>query len=319
MTKLVSIVIPAYNAEKYISDCIESVIGNTYSNIEVIIVNDGSFDSTEEIILGYKDRVKVLSIINSGANVARKIGLEYSSGDYVMFLDADDLLSSVAIELLVNAFDSDSEIDVVIGQSKSFGEGRKVQTNFKSGLLENPIKNYMNGELPYTLWPSLYRRKLIQQLKFVDDIKVGEDYVFNASAFLKSNFVFVIDEIVHNYRRHSESITASTDYSKFEDGYKSFTMVLKVVSIIRNKYPQEVGFHKLQYLYSLIISKSPFQNKCLELVREDVSYCRLDANKSKLGTFKYIIIKISLFSSYFASMFGSCYQLSRRLTKFLVG
>ncbi|MGR5220964.1 glycosyltransferase family 2 protein [Vibrio parahaemolyticus] len=319
MGKNVSIIIPVYNCEKYIEECIKSVINNTHANIEVIIVNDGSSDSTEEIILGYKNSVKLVSITNSGANVARRIGLEHSTGDYIMFLDADDLLSSTAIELLVNAFEVNNGVDIVIGQSTSFGNGRKLKTNFKLGLLEQPIKNYMNGDLPYTLWPSLYRRELVQHLGFVNNIRVGEDYVFNASAFLKSKSVFVIDDIVHSYRRHNESITASTNYGKFDDSYKSFTMVLEIVSKIRYRYPQEVGFHKLQYLYSLIISRSPFRNKCLKLVREDVSHCALDANKRKLGLFRYLIIKTSLFSSFFASMFGCFYQISRRFTKLLVG
>ncbi|MEJ6079174.1 glycosyltransferase family 2 protein [Vibrio sp. 1-Bac 57] len=319
MNDLISVIIPVYNGEKYIESCIISILKSSYDRVEIIIINDGSNDSTLEILKRYNDKIKLINSVNLGANAARNIGLKKSTGSWVLFVDADDLIDKYGIEFLYEPLKSNANIDIVIGQSLSFGDCREISTNFKKGLLVNPIKNYMDGELPYTLWPNLYRSELIKQLKFVDDIKVGEDYVLNASAFMKSNSVFVIDKIVHKYRRHNESVTASTNYSKFEDSYKSFNMVLKIVSDSEPKFPQEIGFHKLQYLYSLIKSNSPFQNKCLDLVRRDISKCYLDINKEKLGSFRYRIIKLSLFSSSFAVVFGVFYKLTRRLIKVLVG
>ena len=95
---LVSIVIPCYNSEVYVSESIESAINQTYKNCEVIVVNDGSTDSSLQIINSYRDRIKIIDQANQGGCSARNRGLDFACGEFVQFLDADDILSPECIE-----------------------------------------------------------------------------------------------------------------------------------------------------------------------------------------------------------------------------
>ena len=113
---LVSIITPAYNAEKYIKETIESVLGQTYKNWELIIVNDGSTDSTEEIIKSFDDsRVVLLSQKNSGVSSARNLGMQSSKGKYITFLDADDVLPPESLKVRVDYLESHPDVDLIDG------------------------------------------------------------------------------------------------------------------------------------------------------------------------------------------------------------
>ena len=98
----VSIIIPVYNSEEYIKRCLESVINQTYKNLEILIINDGSKDKSDEIIKSYKDdRIKYITQENRGLSGARNTGIDNSTGDYIMFLDSDDSIDLDAVSLLV--------------------------------------------------------------------------------------------------------------------------------------------------------------------------------------------------------------------------
>lgn len=115
MEKLVSIIIPAYNTEKYIGNCIESVIKQTYHNLEVIIVNDGSEDNTLGIITKARlrdNRVVVINQENNGPSAARNAGLKICRGDYVFFLDSDDWLIPNCIEKLIS-IEEEKKVDII--------------------------------------------------------------------------------------------------------------------------------------------------------------------------------------------------------------
>jgi len=110
----VSIIIPCWNAEKYIADAIGSALGQSYPNIEVIVVNDGSTDGSQTVIDSFKDRVVSIVVENGGANKARNIGIKMSSGNYVMFLDADDYIEDELLASLVDEI-SKAEADIAFG------------------------------------------------------------------------------------------------------------------------------------------------------------------------------------------------------------
>ena len=101
---IVSIIVPVYNGEKYISRCLDSLINQTYSNLEIVLVNDGSIDKSKEILNEYAktdNRIKIYDQINQGASVARNIGLEKANGKYIMFVDADDYIDSHMVEEMI--------------------------------------------------------------------------------------------------------------------------------------------------------------------------------------------------------------------------
>src|SRR5580698_6746094 len=112
--KLISVIIPSYNAEKYITDCLNSIIQQTYTSWEIIVINDGSTDKTLEILNQnkYKEKITVITIANGGAAAARNIGLKNAVGEFIQFLDADDIILPDKFEKQINGFSED--IDMVI-------------------------------------------------------------------------------------------------------------------------------------------------------------------------------------------------------------
>ena len=119
-TPYISIIIPVFNAEKYIEECINSILNQTYSKIEIIIINDGSTDNSEKICLelSKKDqRIKYIYQNNAGVTVARKTGVENATGEWISFVDADDILSPYAIQTLI---EKSKGQDIVIGDIKPF-------------------------------------------------------------------------------------------------------------------------------------------------------------------------------------------------------
>lgn len=115
----ISFIVPVYNVEKYLSECLDSLVRQTYGNIEIIAVNDGSTDKSGEILSEYAcndNRIKVINQSNQGLSVARNVGMRYVTGDYILFVDSDDYIALHSVELLVSKIKScDSDVpDIVI-------------------------------------------------------------------------------------------------------------------------------------------------------------------------------------------------------------
>lgn len=124
-SKKISIIVPLYNAGKYIEQTIEDLITQTYQNIEIIMINDGSVDKSEDIVRKYAredDRIKVISIENQGPSKARNVGLDLATGDYIRFVDADDRIPRDSMEQLMQPYLDDSELDLVIGNYRTIPE-----------------------------------------------------------------------------------------------------------------------------------------------------------------------------------------------------
>lgn len=219
---LVSIIIPVYNVEKYLSACLDSVLSQTYKNIEVICVNDGTLDSSEKIIDTYisrDSRVKKINQKNSGLNMARANGYKISVGEYITFVDSDDLIHNKTIEIaLNNIMQTDSDISVFGYKSfvKNISEinpkitkkNKVIKTKkekLKYLLVNDP--DFTNSTLQLTVWGKLYKRSVINCINWgKTNYKQHEDifwtpYAFNSSTYNIclncSNFYF--------YRRNQDS------------------------------------------------------------------------------------------------------------------
>lgn len=186
MKELASVVIPVYNAEKYVARCINSVLSQTYRNIEVIIVNDGSTDDSLKIceeISKYDDRIVIIDKKNSGVSDTRNIGIEAAKGDVITFVDADDELMPTFIHNYLNKM-KQYDVDIVMGDAINVtGESRNPRNTFlKNDLLcdaNGAIKEVLNQKcVSGTCWAKLYKTALVKQVKFPKNITIGEDLRF---------------------------------------------------------------------------------------------------------------------------------------------
>ena len=180
---LISVIIPVYGVEKYISQCLESVINQTYKNLEIIVVNDGTKDRSADIAKEYaaKDsRIKVYDFQNGGLSVARNRGLEIATVDYISYIDSDDWLDTKMYETLLDAAMKNDADMVKCGIIETNGITEEKLTFSDIKIINNEqnkaFENYFNGMLWTLAWNGLYKKELAKKVKFPDNVVHEDNY-----------------------------------------------------------------------------------------------------------------------------------------------
>ncbi len=230
----ISIIIPVYNGEKYIRRCLDSVINQTYNDIQIIVINDGSIDNTENILKTYSDIV-LINKENEGVSKARNTGLSLATGDYVYFCDADDYLEKNAFEVLVKEY---GENDLLrFGHYVVNGDQKKEKTNDDDVLagvnlnfdnekiLEYLISNKTEGHL----WNYLFKLSVIKEnnILFDEELFYQEDVMFLLRYCLNIKNIKIISNPFYNYYVNENSVTKNI---------KSSIRNLSSICILRHKY-----------------------------------------------------------------------------------
>lgn len=223
----ISIVVPVYNSEDSLNKCIDSLINQTKKELEIILVNDGSTDNSEDIIKSYKDkRIKYYKNKNQGIGKTRNFGINKTTGKYIMFIDSDDYLREDACEMLYNYAENNS-CDLVVCDFYRVIDNKlieeKINTISGNTLLEDPSILLKVNLSP---WNKLYKRDLIidNKIKFIEDLKY-EDAPFVVEALDKSLKIGQVSECLNYYVIHSNSETTVRDERCFD--------ILKIIDIIR--------------------------------------------------------------------------------------
>lgn len=211
MVRLVSVIVPVYNAEKYLDRCINSIIKQTYENIELLLIDDGSTDQSSEICIAWKNkdsRVRFFHQENAGVSSARNLGLTNATGDYITFVDADDYIELDFCEKMVAVIQQSNAEIVFCEHRKIFEDGTRRFTGSNS----NSIKTISRIEFEYygskerrVVWGAIYLASLLKELKFSTGIAIGEDALFLANAIQKADKITYYDTILYNYRIQNES------------------------------------------------------------------------------------------------------------------
>ena len=212
MNPKVSVIIPCYNAEKFIVECLDSVIGQTLADIEIICVDDGSTDSTNSILNDYakKDnRITVLQQINSGAGVARNKGLKIAAGEYLAFLDSDDVFEPEMLDKMYKTAQKE-DLDIIVCRADRFHNHSKAKESIQWSVREDllPTKRPFAGVdvdknfyFTFVWWPwdKLYKRSYINSLGIeFQDLRTTNDLFFVASAVVSAQRIdFIQDVLVH--------------------------------------------------------------------------------------------------------------------------
>lgn len=206
---LLSVIIPIYNAESSICRCVESVLSQTLEEIELILVNDGSCDCSEQLCASYTNdkRVHLINKVNGGVSSARNKGIEESKGKYITFLDADDFLNPDTCELLVNLMEKNNS-DYCIASFNLIVENRlksqclpSIDIRNKSYNIEEFRKIFeelYSHNLFNSPWAKCYKRELILT-QFDNRYSLGEDLLFNLEYLRKCKSVYISGEAVYNY------------------------------------------------------------------------------------------------------------------------
>lgn len=249
----ISVVIPIYNVQKYLSRCLESVVNQTLMDIEILCVNDGTKDNSIEIVrqyMEYDDRIILINKENGGLSSARNAGLTQASGKYIMFLDSDDFLCENACErLYIEYLETDADIIVfgshifplkphptewlkhVLSPKTKFYKGFEIDALFKQ-----------QGATPF-VWRNCVKRSFLEEttLTFDETVRFGEDLIFQLCLFPQANSIAFIADKLYNYRWYREGSLMENAGKDFEEKFKLHIGMVQNIT----KYWNEKGFLNL--------------------------------------------------------------------------
>ncbi len=182
---LVSVIIPTYNYGRYLPRAIESCLNQSYTALEIIVVDDGSTDNTQEVAKRYQDRIVYIRQENGGVSAARNKGLEQATGAFIAFLDADDYITEDAIQTRLEALTKNPEAGVVITEAYSKkGESLSYRPSLKKDIVSNRFyEELLMGRFPLTTSTSLIQSHIAKQHQFPVGLSNGEDIVYFAKLF----------------------------------------------------------------------------------------------------------------------------------------
>lgn len=277
MSIKVSIVIPVYDAEKYIEECIESLLSQTLKECEFIFVNDGSHDRSSEIIKSYQNsdsRIILINQKNQGVSVSRNKGVQLSTGEYIGFVDADDFVETDMFENLYNSA-MKNECDIVFSNFESEQQGHKVITKYPFPVGVNLDKDFIKQKLlPYfiekddlnTVCNKIFRKKMIFDNKIVFPVNVtlGEDGLFNIYSFSHATSIKYLDYTGYHYREVKGSATRDISRKDY------FNRALEVYT---SPLPE--------ILYKNIDIKKHEKQKAIKLINSVMSYIHIYFTPSK--------------------------------------
>lgn len=222
--ELVSVIVPIYNVEKYIEKCIVSIINQTYKNIEIILVDDGSPDNCLEICEFWKNkdnRIKIIRKENGGLSDARNYGLEYSKGSYIVFVDSDDYVEKNFIEIMYNEI-KNNDADLAICNYYLNYIDKQIQNTYynnKFAISSNDKYNYLyNGYNKVTIvaWNKMYKRDIFKNIRYPKG-KLHEDEFIICDILKATNkIVYILNPPLYHYIQRDDSIMAKFNVKRFD-------------------------------------------------------------------------------------------------------
>lgn len=223
----ISVIVPVYNIEKYLSRCVSSILAQSFTDFELLLIDDGSFDDSGNICDKYAltdERVRVFHKENGGVSSARNLGLEKARGEYVMFIDGDD---SISVETLNVCYDisCSKKLDCLQFSYRQINDkGTCLFCNSYSIEVCPGIEYFNFNKCLYTVWGSCIRKKLLwdNDIAFNKELKLGEDQLFIMRVCYYSKNVARIPNVLYNYMENATSATKNTQYTDLLISIRSF-------------------------------------------------------------------------------------------------
>lgn len=294
---MISVIVPVYKVEQYLPRCIDSILAQTYKNLEIILVDDGSPDNCPQICDEYAKRDKRIKVIhkeNGGLSDARNAGIEVATGEYIGFVDSDDFIEKEMYEEMVvkiekmNAEIALCKINFVYdnGEKEYLDEvdlvngcdgGELVQLFLKNDCVHKDEKIIMHG-LTWSVCRCLFSRKLIERKRFIKHM-ISEDFFFNIEVFSEAKGFAIVDKGFYNYYQRTGSTTKVFDKKKIERRIDFAKMALKtILKEVNDEDYQAFSF----YLYESLVWECINADNYRELLKK----IKKDKFLNKLNKFK---------------------------------
>lgn len=282
MIPKVSVILTIYNREKYLEECVRSLLEQTLDNVELVVVDDASTDASlsilNSVLEDYPNKKPLVRVIclekNVGRAVARQTGINHVNGEYVIHVDSDDWVDLDMLELLYSKAKETNADIVGCNLTHEYGTNQCVFKQSYSGNIEEDIRRLLNGKLFPSLCTSLTRTSIIRKngITFPQGLDTGEDLLFNLHLYLHAQKVVGIDNASYHYR-HTE------DSGSFQHTEKSIKSVIEVARRIENlmketgnyeKYKKEILFRKFSMKCALVtdFKNSAYNKEWLNLFPE---------------------------------------------------
>ena len=299
----ISVIIPVYKVEAYLPRCLDSVINQTYKNLEIILVDDGSPDKSGEICDKYAaldGRIKVIHKSNEGVAKARNDALDVATGEYIGFVDSDDWIEPDMYEFLMSVL-SKHDADISMCGETVYENGKAIYSDKNNDIQvldqTDAKKLTVKGGSMGLVWNKLYKKEIIENIRFSSEYGCSEDLMFAYQALGHTNKMVLVKQAKYNYFRREGSITNG------EFGYE----LLSIVDIMRTMLNQEAGTNIYPYCVkgftdaayialTRIIANKKCEDRFDQLVREILLYRKdilFGGHHSTKDKFKVLLLSIS--------------------------
>lgn len=294
----ISIIVPVFNLEQYIGRCLDSLLAQTYTNIEIIIIDDGSCDSSPQIIARYEKKhsnIKVIRQKNRGVTAARLAGVKEATGDYIGFVDGDDYIDADMYELLMNNMRQYHADISHCGYQMEFNDGR-VKAFYNTGdiIVQDNTKGLIDlisgVQVEPGLWNKLYKKKLFENLRQDESIKINEDLLMNYYLFKKArNSVFCDICKYHYIIRENSASRQNLNRNKIIDPIRVKQIMLEDsnVELVKTEI-QRMYMDTLLNIYNQIILNDvkkeyqDYKRTILELLKKEKRFVGFLPIKKKI-------------------------------------
>ncbi len=305
----VSVIVPVYNVEDYLEKCLDSLGKQTLEDIEIIVVDDGSTDGSSSIIdkeASIYPNITALHVPNGGVSKARNIGLEKAGGRYIGFVDSDDYVDSTMFEKMLKRIE-ETGADIV--QCWTCEGGRSAFPIYTITGKNELITANMDKVVSSNVWNKLYSRSLIGDIRFVDDLRFGEDFAFNAAVLTKASKVSFVPEILYYYISRESSET-------HRDINPEHLKSLRFFDFLRDRFPSNSAIREREICESLCLLDSIIGHRTIGPRYEKDLTARIRNNRKYIRKNRYLSGAEKI-RSRFVVLFPSLYISTVRLYKAL--
>lgn len=274
-----SIIIPAYNAGAFLPSTLKSIYVQEYSNFELIIINDGSTDNTEEICKFYTDidrRVSFISKCNEGVAIARNKGLDIAKGEYILFVDADDVLYPNALSTLYDSLKK-MKVDYLRYEYQTIDiNGNTLYPNYEARARRKVSNQTLDAtdcithivRNEYFLWAGVFRKEIIDKynIRFMEDCTYNEDILFMMQFFIYSKTHIYFPITLYGYRKSETAVTAQFTEKNYQDVKKVAEIVCDIYNSCKDLRMQKAIKSVIEVLYLRIIRTAYIKHEAFPMI-----------------------------------------------------